>query len=113
MDYKALNDQIKKEEFKRVYLFYGPERYMLQFYENRLIRSAMAGSIKSRLFEQPDDLSAGLCIRFIEPNPYADCEIFAACFSDFPDDIAHDARPVFKASSVCIRALIHTFAQKL
>ncbi len=44
MDYKTLSDQIKKEEFKRVYLFYGPERYMLQIYENRLVRNALKGS---------------------------------------------------------------------
>ncbi len=44
MDLNALNDQIKKGELQRVYLFYGTERYMLQLYESRLMRSALAGA---------------------------------------------------------------------
>ncbi len=41
MDYEALGTQLKNGELQRVYLFYGPERYMLQIYEKRLVRRAI------------------------------------------------------------------------
>ena len=44
MDLGALNEQIKKAQLQRVYLFYGAERYMLQLYESRLLRCALAGA---------------------------------------------------------------------
>jgi len=61
MDRKTLDEQIKNRAFERVYLFYGPERYILQLYEGRLIRRALSGGDPafniSRFYDKADPAS--------------------------------------------------------
>ncbi len=128
MDIKALNQAISEKKFSNLYLFYGEEDYLKEFYINRIIHSVVDESFSCfNLFHYQDaPASEELINALSQPPVMAEYKVvylnqldFSKCDSTFRDTLVQEMNHladfvilILRETAVDKRSKIWTTAQK-
>ena len=128
MDIKALNQAISEKKFSNLYLFYGEEDYLKEFYINRIIHSVVDESFACfNLFHYQDAPSIEELVNMLSQPPvmaeykvvYLNQPDLSKCDSAFRDTLVQEMNQladfvilILRETAVDKRSKIWTTAQK-